>query len=93
MNGLIIGLLTPVIVIGVIYGAAYIIGRLVDPDSGSTLSMRAERTYALLAICANIYWIRRYNGRLTQQILRGVIIMTMLCSLVWLWHYYSSLYS
>lgn len=91
-NGLVRGLLTPLLAFAVLYGLTILIGMIVDPHSGVTQSPRTIRTFALVAICANVFWIRKYNQRLTQNTLRGVIIATMLLSVVWIVRYYGSLY-
>lgn len=92
ITGLLLGIVTPLVSYALLYAITSLIGSVVDPDSGSMLSRRTERTFALIAICTNIFWIRRYNQRLTQQTLRGVIIITMVYSFAWLAYYYNSIY-
>ena len=91
--GAIIGLLSPLlgfVLVFLIFGMMTNLG-IMDP-AGSATGKRL-RTMAVLAICTNIFWIRKWNQPFTAQTLRGVIIATMGLSLSWFIKYYDTLYA
>jgi len=91
--GLAIGLLFPIFGFSAVYGIFDIMmsSGLID-DAPMHFASKRMRTVTLIGICTNIYWIRRYNKRFTDQTLRGVIIGTMILSAAWFFFYSSSLY-
>lgn len=91
--GLAIGLLFPLFGFSVVYGVFDIMmsSGFMD-DAPMHMASKRMRTITLMGICSNIYWIRRYNKRLTNQTLRGVIIATMILCITWFVYYYPSLY-
>lgn len=92
--GLTIGILFPLFGFSVVYGIFDIMvsSGLMDE---ATLGLKSKRmrTITLIGICSNIYWVRRYNQRFTDQTLRGVVVGTMLWAVAWFVLYYSDLYT
>ncbi len=92
--GLGIGLLFPIFGFCVVYGIFDIMVSSGLMDSAALgLKSKRMRTITLIGICSNIYWVRRYNQRFTDQTLRGVVIATMLWAVAWFALYYSDLYT
>jgi len=91
--GLAIGLLFPLFGFSAVYGIFDIMmsSGLMD-DAPMHFASKRMRTVTLIGICANIYWIRRYNKRFTDQTLRGVITGTMILAVCWFIFYFPSLY-
>ena len=91
--GLIIGFLSPIIGLGVVYVLFGLMTQLgVMDDPGGAMDKRV-RTIAILAICTNIFWIRKMNQAFTSQTLRGIIIATMILCAIWFFQYYDTLYA
>ena len=89
--GLLLGLLTPIIGYLLIMGVSYVMHAF-DADLGNALSSRS-RTLLIVAVCTNIFWIRKYNQAFTIQTLRGVVSATMIYCALWFFHYYDTLYA
>ncbi len=91
--GMGIGLLFPLFGFSIVYGVFDLMmsSGFMD-DAPMHLVSKRMRTMTLIGICTNIYWIRRYNKRFTDQTLRGVVIGTMILSIIWFFFYFSSLY-
>jgi len=92
--GLAIGLLFPLFGISLVYGVFDLLvsSGLMD-EAGMEIKGKRIRTIALIGICTNIYWIRKYNQPFTTQTIRGIVIGTMLWSIVWFGYYYTELYA
>lgn len=92
--GLIIGLLFPIFGFSLVYGIFDVmVSSGIMDEATMTLKSKRMRTITLMGICANVFWIRKYNQRFTGQTLRGVVIGTMILSLSWFLLYYSDLYA
>ncbi len=91
--GLAIGILFPVFGFSAVYGIFDILvsSGLMD-QAASGIKSKRMRTIILIGICTNVFWLRKYNQRLTDQTLRGVVIGTMLWAVGWFIMYYSDLY-
>ena len=91
--GIAIGVLFPVFGFSVVFGVFDLMTSTGFMDDAPVhLASKRMRTMTLIGICSNIYWIRRYNKRFTDQTVRGVIIGTMILSVIWFIYYSSSLY-
>lgn len=92
--GLIIGIISPIIGLGIVYVIFELLvsSGIMDPASTSASSRRL-RTMLIIAICTNILWIKKFNQPFTAQTLRGVIFGTMLYCIAWFIKYYDTLYA
>ncbi len=91
--GLIIGFLTSIIGLVVVYLLFGVMTQLGIMDHSSGAMDKRVRTMAILAICTNIFWIRKMNQAFTSQTLRGIIISTMILCAIWFFQYYDTLYA
>lgn len=88
--GLTIGLLTPIAGFGLIYLIFELLTSLNILDTASESRMR---TIQIMAVCTNIFWIRKFNQPFTINTLRGIVMATMLCCAIWFAFYYKTLYA
>ncbi len=91
--GLGIGVLSPVIGYLLVYGifALMVSAGMMDP-AGSAGGKRL-RTIFIIAICTNVFWVRKFNQPHTAKTLRGIVLATMGYSIVWFVKYYQELYA
>ena len=92
--GLAIGLLFPIFGFCLVYGIFDLLvsSGMMDEAANGWKSKRM-RTIILIGICANVFWIRKYNQPFTGNTLRGIIMGTMLLSIIWFCFYYTDLYN
>jgi len=91
--GAAIGLVSPLLGFGfvfLLFGLMVHLG--IMDEAGSNTSSQRFRTMALLAICTNIFWIRKMNQPFTLQTLRGIILVTMVLCAIWFFQYSDTLY-
>ena len=91
--GLVLGFLSPIIGLGLIYILFGLMTQLGIMDEAGSVMDKRIRTMAILAICTNIFWIKKMNQTFTAQTLRGIIIATMILCGIWFFQYYETLYS
>ena len=82
--GLLVALAFPIMAFGVIlmlfeFGtSAGLVDDVADPMGGKRL-----RTTSLIAICCNIFLIQYFNKRYSQNILRGILVITFIAAIIW----------
>ena len=92
--GAAIGLLSPLIGFGIVFLLFGLMTHLgIMDEAGTITSGHRFRTMTLLAICTNIFWIRKMNQPFTIQTLRGIILVTMVLCAVWFFQYFDALYA
>jgi len=92
--GAAIGLISPLLGFGLVFLVFGLMTHLgIMDEAGSSASSQRFRTMALLAICTNIFWIRKMNQSFTIQTLRGIILVTMVLCSIWFFQYFDALYA
>lgn len=92
-TGLLLGIVTPVLGFGIVYGIFELMVTAGVMDPAGSGDEKRLRTILIFAVCANIYWVRKYNQPYTLNTLRGVVIATMIYSAVWFIYFYNTLYA
>ena len=91
--GLLLGLLTPIVGFGIVYFIFELMVASGIMDSAGSGDEKRMRTMLIIAICANIFWVRKFNQPYTLNTLRGIVMATMIYCAVWFAMNYDILYA
>lgn len=87
INGLIAGLFIPILLFA---GMIYLfesLGLMTMEQSDQTVHILRPRTLALVAVCANVLLMQRFNALRWNNSMRGLVISTLTCVALWLIKY------
>ena len=87
INGLIFGMLLPILGFIFFYQVFKILDLLGAADGTGLASNFRERTIAIVAIALNIIPMRIFAARRVNNSIRGVVIATFLLAAAWFWQY------
>jgi len=86
-NGFALGLAVPVVTYGVLLGIYTLMDKAgVFSDVGFADDFRT-RTLGLMAICANLFVIQFRRRAYEHEMVRGMLLATMLLVILWFWKY------
>ena len=92
--GAVVGIVSPLVGFGLVFLLFGLMTHLgIMDEASSSIGSQRFRTMALLAICTNIFWIRKMNQPFTIQTLRGIILATMILRAIWFFQYFDALYA
>ena len=89
--GLGLGIISPTFCFALIFVVLDLLGNT-ETSAIDSEGIRT-RTIFLVAVCTNIFWIRFYNQAFYSRALKGVMVGTMILSLLWFMKYYPELYA
>ncbi len=87
LNGLMAGLFVPIVILAALIILFESIGLISTTSKEQTLTILRPRTLALLALCLNIPIMQGFAKLRWNQSMRGMVIATFLCVVIWLIKY------
>ena len=94
VKGMLVGLLLPImgfLVVKFIFSVLVHFGLLAEVTD--SITERRLRTISLLAICFNLIPIQFIKKRKAMNLIRGIVLATLIFAAIWIWKFRESLFT